>query len=501
MVRGTFWKRLARGAAAAAALSLVALALRTAYAFRDRNPGYAVRISVSAEKSRAEPRPLRAGFARERINPDLGDPSRPVWLAGFSQNRAATAIHDDLWAVACVVDDGHTRVGFVALDAIGLFHDDVIVIRQRLAPELGLTYAIVAATHNHSTPDLMGLWGPHPLRNGVDPAYRERVIATAARTLASAVAALAPAQVAFHEIAVPPAGLVADTRRPEVYDSEVRVMHFTAPTGGATLGTLVTWGNHPETPWAGNTEVTADFCGVLRDVLERGASGPAGSLAGLGGVHCFINGAVGGLMTTHPSTTVRDPLTATDHRQPSHDKSAAVGRQLAARILPRLREPAVAATTHAPIAIEARTFELPVDNVNFLLAPVLGIMDRGHSRWRHVRSEAAVLRFGEASIACVPGEIYPEIVNGGVERAPGGDFDVEPVEVPPVRAFLPGRVKFVLGLANDEVGYIIPRSEWDREPPYLYGASKPVYGEVNSLGPETAPRLHAALRELSAALR
>ena len=193
-------------------------------------------------------------------------------------------------------------------------------------------------------------------------------------------------------------------------------------------------------------------------------------------------------------------LFRSDHRKPSHDKSAAVGRQLAARVLPRLREPA-ASTTHAPIAIEARTLELPVDNVNFLLAPVLGIMDRGHSRWRHVRSEAAVLRLGEASIACVPGEIYPEIVNGGVERAPGGDFDVEPVEVPPVRAFLPGRVKFVLGLANDEIGYIIPRSEWDREPPYLYGSPKPPYGEVNSMGPETAPRLHAALRELSAALR
>ena len=62
-------------------------------------------------------------------------------------------------------------------------------------------------------------------------------------------------------------------------------------------------------------------------------------------------------------------------------------------------------------------------------------------------------------------------------------------------------MKFVLGLANDEVGYIIPRSEWDRAPPYLYGSAKSVYGEVNSLGPETAPRLHATLRELSDALR
>ena len=89
-------------------------------------------------------------------------------------------------------------------------------------------------------------------------------------------------------------------------------------------------------------------------------------------------------------------------------------------------------------------------------------------------------------------------MNGGVERAPGGDFDVDPVEVPPLRALLPGRVRFVLGLANDELGYIIPKSEWDEQPPYLYGATKRPYGEVNSLGPETAPRLHAALRELAA---
>ena len=498
--RRPLWLRLLRATGIFLAILLVALCLRIAYAFRDRNPGYAVHISVSSEKSRAEPRPLRAGFARERINPKLGDPARPVYVAGFSQNRTATGIHDDLWSVACVIDDGHTRVGFVALDSIGLFHDDVIEIRRRLGPELGLAYTIIAATHNHSTPDLMGLWGPHPLRSGVDPAYREQVLATAARTLATAVAGLAPARVAFHEIPVAPEGLVADTRRPRVFDADVRVMHFTAPAGGATLGTLVTWGNHPETPWSRNTEITADFCGALRDTLERGASGPAGALTGIGGIHCFINGAVGGLMTTHPSTTVRDPLLGEDLLEPSHAKSIAVGRQLAARVLPRLRE-AAPATDHAPIGIEARTLELPVDNVNFLIAPVLGIMDRGHTRWRHVRSEAAVLRFGDATIACVPGEIYPEIVNGGVERAPGGDFDVEPVEVPPVRAFLSGRVKFVLGLANDEVGYIIPRSEWDREPPYLYGSAKPVYGEVNSLGPETAPRLHAALRELSDALR
>jgi hypothetical protein len=61
---------------------------------------------------------------------------------------------------------------------------------------------------------------------------------------------------------------------------------------------------------------------------------------------------------------------------------------------------------------------------------------------------------------------------------------------------MPGKVKFVLGLANDEIGYIIPKSEWDTEPPYIYGKSSPVYGEVNSVGPETAGILHRELKRL-----
>ncbi|MSU48015.1 MAG: hypothetical protein EXS37_02825 [Opitutus sp.] len=497
LIRRPLWARVLKWLGLAVVLLLAAVVLRSWYAFRDRNPGYDLRVAIDDRASQMSPRPLRAGFAREKINPSLGDSARPVWLAGFSQNRRATAIHDDLWAVACVIDDGYTRVGVVALDAIGFFHDDVIAVRRRLKSELKLDYTIVCSTHNHSTPDLMGLWGPNYLQTGVDAGYREQVIAAAARALTTAVAALAPARVAFHEIVVPPDGLVADTRKPIVFDADLRVMHFTRPNDSATIGTLVIWGNHPETPWSKNTEITADFCGALREALELGVSHDGKVLApGLGGIHCYVSGAVGGLMTTHPSVTVHDPFLGRDFKEPSHDKSRAVGRQLASRILPRLRESAPGGTLHAPLAVQARTIELPLDNAAFLLAPVLGLLDRGHSRWKHMRSEIAVLRFGEASIACVPGEIYPEIVNGGIERAPGGDFDVEPVEVPSIRAMLPGRVKFVFGLANDEIGYIIPRSEWDREPPFLYGSPKRVYGETNSLGPATAPALHAAIQGL-----
>jgi hypothetical protein len=491
------WRRVLRLLGLAAILVVAAIGARVAYALRDRHPGYALELNLDGAPSVANPRPLQVGFGRVKINPDLSDPKRPVWLAGFSQHRAATAQHDDLWAVAVVLDDGYRRVGLVVLDAIGLFHDEVVEVRRRLRPEWRLDYAVVCTTHNHSTPDLMGLWGPNILHTGVDPRYREQVIDGAARAIGEAAAARQPARVAFHQIAVPPQGLVADTRPPEVFDCDLRVMHFTRTDTGATIGTVVGWGNHPETVWSRNTEITADYCGYLRDELGKGVQvGGRTVAAGLGGIHLFVNGAVGGLMTTPPRVTVRDPYLERDFGPPSHDKARAVARQLVSRLLPWLGATNRVGAVYAPLAVRARTFEVPLDNIAFAVAPLLGLIDRGQSHWMRLRTEAALIRFGSASLACVPGEIYPELVNGGVVRAPGGDFDIDPLEVPPVRELMPGQYKFVLGLANDEVGYIIPKSEWDRRPPYLFGARERPYGEINSVGPDVTGCLHCVLREL-----
>ncbi len=474
----------------------VGIGIRAGWVFRDRVPGYALDLRLPADGAPVVG-PLRVGFARINITPDVTNPRKPVWLAGFSQGRAATAVHDDLWALAAVIDNGHVRIALVALDAIGFFHDDVVRVRRQVPEAWGVDYVVVASTHNHSTPDLMGLWGPDILHPGVDPDYRESVISAAATAVGDAVRALAPARMSAHELPLEAAGLVSDTRLPEVFDPDLRVLHFTDPDDGRTLGSIVGWANHPETPWAGNTEITADFPGFLRDALADGIEVDGElRLPGLGGTHVFFNGAVGGLMTTHPSTTVRDPFLDRDFSTPSHAKSVAVGRRLARHILDRLLVADAAGAGSVAIGVRARTVELPLDNPNFLLAPMLGLLDRGHVRWGWMRTEVAVITVGEATLACVPGEIYPELVNGGVIRAAGGDFDVEPVEVPPLREMLPGRVKFVLGLANDEIGYIIPRSQWDTEPPHtLHGGKRP-YGEVNSLGPDTAPRLHEAFRGL-----
>ena len=78
---------------------------------------------------------------------------------------------------------------------------------------------------------------------------------------------------------------------------------------------------------------------------------------------------------------------------------------------------------------------------------------------------------------------------------PNADFPQAAVE-PAIYKQLAGPYRMIVGLANDEIGYIIPKRQWDEKAPFCYGRKKTQYGEVNSCGPETAPILLRAFQEL-----
>ena len=78
---------------------------------------------------------------------------------------------------------------------------------------------------------------------------------------------------------------------------------------------------------------------------------------------------------------------------------------------------------------------------------------------------------------------------------PGADFPDAPVE-PAIYKQLRGPHRMLIGLAGDEIGYIIPKRQWDEKAPFCYGRKKAQYGEINSLGPNTAPLLCRAFQEL-----
>jgi hypothetical protein len=114
-----------------------------------------------------------------------------------------------------------------------------------------------------------------------------------------------------------------------------------------------------------------------------------------------------------------------------------------------------------------------------------------------IRTEVGYLKLGELEVAVIPGEIYPELVLGKVQDPvdPGADFPDAPIE-PSIYGQLTAKYRLLIGLGNDEIGYILPKRQWDEKPPYCYGRKKAQYGEENSVGPEAGPLLCKAFANL-----
>jgi Neutral/alkaline non-lysosomal ceramidase, N-terminal len=516
-------KKIVKALALLLLLMIVGFLILAYTNLEDRNPGYKADLKILNTKATS----LNAGFAAITITPEVpdrwadnnndaeyrpGDGDTytdgngngvfdPVWIAGFSNSRAANGIHDELWARTMVIDDETTRIAVVAIDAIGFFNDDVIDIRSRIPEEAGITYAIIASTHDHQSPDLMGIWGESPLKSGVSKTYMEYVKTQVVKSILKALEKMRPARLSVSEDLSGAIPLVKDTRKPEVFDSGLRLIKAIDKENGNTLGSLISWADHPETLWSKNLLISSDFPHYVREGVEKGVyKNDSLVKPGIGGVAVYINGAIGGLMCTHPSLTVKDPFTDQEYSKPSFEKAEAQGKILALLALNAMDKPVEEIGT-AEISLITRTVFFPVDNKLFQLGTAIGTLDRGTSGWMKMRSEVSAFNIGPLSFVTIPGEVYPEIINGGVEAPEGRDFAIEQIETPPVREMMKGKYKFVFGLANDEIGYIIPRSQWDADAPYTYEKPNSPYGEENSLGPETAPLLHnhisALLKELN----
>jgi hypothetical protein len=425
-----------------------------------------------------------------------------VWIAGFQNRRAAAGVHDDLEAVAAVFDDGRLRVGIVAADVVGLSHGFVKTVREAYSEKLGLDYLLVHSTHNHNGPDTQGIWGKSYLRSGVDDAYMEMLRERMGSALAAAVAGLRPARLEIAEITGRDRRIgTVDARLPEVIDDGLRVAILREADGEGVLGSLINFGNHVETLWDRNFQLTADIAGYARRGLAGGLDYD-GSLfrAGLGGTTLWLTGNIGGLITTDPETGVLDVRSGEALVAPTFEKARAQGYAIAEAVLDTVAADGFEGVERPSLRVRSRKLEVPVANKPLVFGTLIGVLDRDlrYGWGARTETEVALVELGDLWIVAVPGELYPEIAVGGIVNPEGADYEIEPVEVPPLRSAMRGRVNMMVNLANDALGYIIPKSEWDNRSPYLYGAEEMTYGEIVSAGPETGPLLHRAFLDLFA---
>lgn len=436
---------------------------------------------------------LQVGFAEVDVTP-IVDEDHTVWLAGYGWNRKATGVHDPLYVRCTVLHDGTKKIAFASVDVVGLQLPTVENIRAKLP---SFQYVMVGSTHNHEGPDTIGIWGKSPFQRGVDDEYmsvlEKRVvqcIQQADKNLTSATA---------HYGTATDDRLVGDSRKPVVKDGTLRVIRFEKPDN-SIAGLLVQWNSHPEALGSKNTLVTADFPYETVKQLKEKYQCPI----------AYYSGAVGGLMAP-PDRLFRDD-NGRMLREGEFAYAEAYGRAVAD--LAVKANDAAEPIELTPFRMAIRPIAVPVMNPLYRMASLARIVRRERVKWAGdfdvtdqsidskterddfcVKTELGYLRLGDLSVACIPGEIYPELVYGKFQEPadPNADFPDAELE-PHVEQIVPDKRWLLFGLANDEIGYIIPKRQWDRDPPFAYGRKKSQYGEINSCGSEIAPIIMEALQ-------
>lgn len=492
--------------------------------------------------------PFMAGYGHEKVN---------------NEYYVAEAVHDPVWARAVAVTCGSRTVGLVSVDAVGLFRDVVESVR---ASATDYEHVVVASTHTHDSVDTMGLWGPSLLIDGKDPRTMAHYEAGIVEALAGAFDAREPAagiQLASGPTRdlIPVAGTVqTDLRDPFVVDDVVVGARF-LDAQGDTIATIVNWAPHPETLAGTKSEISSDYAHYLREAIESTGATLGGDYAApVGGTAVFFSGAVGGMMTTlgaKPLDEAGNPIP--DY---TYEKAARIG-EVAAHIVLSGFEEAPVLDVQA-VRLQTRVMNVLADNAFLMALNTLGVLDHNiyvaHTPVGPVgptgvvapvpfmRAEVNVISFEAGAsrllqMLTIPGELLPEVAlgnplrddpvattqtcfaynaekelfNGGREgklnpatgnREPGFERQLAAKPAYPKEPAFYHMAKapyvMMLGLANDELGYIVPANDFEPATlaPETYGDGRDRcgdsdhYEETNSASSLLAPAVANAMAGL-----
>jgi hypothetical protein len=344
------------------------------------------------------------------------------------------------------------------------------------------------------------LWGPNFFQSGINKDYQKLVREQIVKAVRAADTSLRFVSARIGTAKAPE--LLHDAREPYVKHDELVALQFLDVKTGETAGVVVQWNCHPETLEGKNTKISADFVGATVKYLQRRYKAPV----------VYLTGTVGGLMTSM-HLEIKD-----EHgRTLAHGSVEKTGRY--GVLVGKLAEKGLGSSKTirlTPFQVRRREVFLPQANRQYRAGWALGVLNRQAYLWKGdsaraepvafkkagkrplcLQTEVGWLRLGELEVAAIPGEIYPELVLNKVQDPvdAGADFPNAPIE-PAIYKQMRGPYRMIIGLANDEIGYIIPKRQWDEKPPFCYKRKKAQYGEGNSLGPDTAPILCQAFKEL-----
>jgi len=389
---------------------------------------------------------LKAGAASTIITPPLG-----AFIAGDKLNRRFTGVHDDLHARALVLHNGEASIALLSVDCLGLTYPDILKLRQQAAEKISATLAlppehiIVGSTHTHNGPDIIGIYGPDRAHSGLDPEYMDFLLDACVATLQQAAQDLKPVQ-AWYAEASHGQEWVRNICEPDRLDPSLAVLQL-VDEKDQCLATLTNFACHPTILDGVHDVVSGDWVGAYCRAMAES----------MGGEHLFFQGAIGAWIQP-----VKGDRSFALARAYGEGLMAATVEALAAR------RPLVG----HQIAVNTTSLDIPLENENWKQLAAHGIVNRSFTET--VTTEVTVFEVGNISFATHPGETPPQ-------------YALE------TRALMKNDgPRFVLGLSQDAIGYILTPAYYAPDTRLPYAA----YLCSMSLGPEAGPMLMATLKSL-----
>ena len=399
------------------------------------------------------------------------DSDQPLYIAGYNQGLEITGVLDLQRANALWLDNGNTALLLIAIDCIGLDSHTVGEIRDRLSDfcrETGCDSVNVISSHTHAGVDTLGLWGPMA-QNGKNDAFMENLKQAAVQAARLAYEDRTAGTLAYRADEVEE--MQEDSRAPYVYDNRMYQLYFKPDNPEQNGIRILSFAAHAEALRGDNTLVSRDYPGSMATTIyER-----------TGDDVLYLPGAIGGLIMT--SKLYEDPFLPIPNMTHTGKKLAMVA----------LSEGDFQVLS-TDMDVARASFSTPLQNTAFLYYRFLGILNNdvqstlgnGYT----IRSEVTAIRLGEVTLVLMPGEVFPELISGT-----GSDKDPEAYASIATRNEQEN-VIFV-GLANDELGYIVPPSDYvlAEVAPFFNEAEGDHYEETNCVGIDVAADLANALDE------
>ena len=405
---------------------------------------------------------------------------KTYYIAGYDSNNPVKGILDDLCARAVYLDDnrGNGGVIFCSLDCVGISRHDINDIRKLVleSGKIGKIKSInVASTHTHAGIDTQGLWGEKLYKTGKDDAFLANLKKQAAKAIIEAYESRKDGKLFMG--CAEAEDMQADVRTPETYDKNLTRFRF-APFDNSGDIYVVNFASHAEL--LGTTSlVSADFPAYLIKEIEESVPNSKA---------VFFNGAIGGMISAKEIKKVyRNTIDCEEYMK-------GFGKQLGELALSIDNE----AEIKPILNIKSVGIDIPGANTVLILARFIGVLNndivRTDKRNRIcIRSEVGYMELGEkdCGIFLIPGELFPELYNGDFLTEKDSSLHRRANYKKVLCEMTECKHKFVIGLCNDELGYILAENDFmlNEALPYINKATDDMdrdhYEETNSTGPET----------------